>query len=305
MPFSYLILLQNDDETQKIRLVLNPAGKSRVTGNSLQRAILNHLHLSDCDGDAVSIEIYDGGKNLFVPLSSFADIQSSLRNRLRCTLIRTVTVAHPRLQLMGRYFPYDTTMIINRHQIQVQEHPNGSLGTGLTVWDGAILLTKFLEQEPAVVKDKSVLEFGSGTGLVGIAACILGATRVIMTDLPYALPLMQANVDCNRVQDRVECRSCDWYQSPEFGVERWAADVVLLADCVWVQELVPPLLATLKQFVSQHNPIVILSYQRRGKGAHDLFWDGMNQLFSSIVEMDVTSVGLSKPDVLHIYTCRN
>jgi hypothetical protein len=30
MPFSYLILLQNDDETQKIRLVLNPAGKEIV-----------------------------------------------------------------------------------------------------------------------------------------------------------------------------------------------------------------------------------------------------------------------------------
>jgi hypothetical protein len=304
MPFSCLILLQNDDQTQKIRLVLDRADKSRVTGNSLQRAILNHLHLSDCDCDTTSIEVYDREKNQFVSLSSFADIQSSLGNRLRCTLIRTVAVDHPRLQLLGRYFPYDTTMTINQHQIHVQEQPNGSLGTGLTVWDGAILLTKFLEQKPAEIEDKLVVEFGSGTGLVGIAACILGASRVIMTDLPYALPLMQDNVDCNRLHDRVQCRSCDWFDPPDFGVESWATDVLLLADCVWVQELVPPLLATLKQYVLQHNPIVMLSYQRRGKAAHDLFWDGMNQLFSSIIEMDVMSVGLSKPDGLHIYKCR-
>ena len=318
LPVNLLILLQNEDDTQKIRLSLpvnDNNDDSPVTGQQLQTTLLNHIN-----NNQVAIEIYHNVHHTFVPLHSIlTDIRAPpFGKHLRCIVVypqtTTTTTTTTPLQLLGRY--YDTTNIhINGKILHIQEQPNGTLGTGLTIWDGAILLTKVLEQIPSMVQGKRVLEFGSGVGLVGIAAACLGAKHVIMTDLPYALPLMKANVQQNihhfqqQQQPKqqilgIDCQPCNWFH-PSHLME-WSADVVLLADCVWVQDLVPPLLQTLEMFVAQQESVMmIVSYQQRGKAAHTIFWEGMNKLFSRIVELDIASMGLSKPPVLHIYTCQN
>jgi len=38
-----------------------------------------------------------------------------------------------------------------------------------------------------LLKDKRVLELGSGTGIVGLAAAAFGAQKVYLTDLPQYL----------------------------------------------------------------------------------------------------------------------
>ena len=48
----------------------------------------------------------------------------------------------------------------------------------MVVWDAAIVLSKYLETIRDQVRDKSVLELGSGTGAVGICAAALGAKQV-------------------------------------------------------------------------------------------------------------------------------
>jgi len=301
---SFLIVLLNNEgaATQKIRLSLlhddSCDGPGVVSGTALQQAILDHIHRSDA-----VIEVYYD--HTFVRLQN---LKGPFGTRLRCIVVEnTPPLTHPPLQLVGRYFDYNGTKSIRGHVIHVDERPSHHCSsTGSTVWDGALLLTNYLEHScSSLVQGKNILEFGSGTGLVGIAAAHLGAKRVIMTDLPYALPLMQANVQKNIVTStEVECRKCDWFNPPDFSGNDWLADVVLLADCVWVQELVPPLIATLEKFMIQHSPIVLVSYQQRGKTAHELFWQGMHQLFSIILEVDIASCGLSKPDVLHIYQCQ-
>jgi hypothetical protein len=65
--------------------------------------------------------------------------------------------------------------------------PVFALGSGLTLWDGAPALAKALELAAPDLSRATVLEVGAGTGLVGIAAAALGARRVVLTDLPYAL----------------------------------------------------------------------------------------------------------------------
>jgi Lysine methyltransferase len=147
---------------------------------------------------------------------------------------------------------------------------------------------------------------------VGIAACILGANRVILTDLPYAMDLMKANVARNKASANnnnnekaaVECRVCDWRQPPEFD-ETWSfCNVLLIADCVWIDELVEPLLHTISRFLdaSSHGFVkAIVSYQRRGKSAHDLFWPGMDRLFD---EVNKIVLSIDKPANLDIYECQ-
>lgn len=60
-------------------------------------------------------------------------------------------------------------------------------------------MAKFLEVEfsNATLKGNKVLELGSGTGLVGLAAAILGADQVMLTDLEYTLDnLRYENLIC-------------------------------------------------------------------------------------------------------------
>jgi Lysine methyltransferase len=179
------------------------------------------------------------------------------------------------------------------------------------------------------VQSKNVLELGAGCGLVGLAAGVLGARQVLMTDLPYALPNMQVNAmrhaeAYNKAGcELVVCAPLDWHHPPslqELGVvmnvdSPWIPDLILVADCVWMQELVEPLLSTIQRLTAKSahpctqdsaakqsmivSTRVLLSYQRRGKSTHEVFWNGLHgDRFQNVrlTDVDVTSVGLSKPD---------
>lgn len=43
----------------------------------------------------------------------------------------------------------------------------GYLGIGGKVWDSTYVLFKYLQRNPELIRQKSVFEFGSGTGLAG------------------------------------------------------------------------------------------------------------------------------------------
>lgn len=58
----------------------------------------------------------------------------------------------------------------------------------------------------ADVAGKTVLDFGCGSGVLAIAALLLGAERAIATDIdPQALLATQANAELNGVADRLHC----------------------------------------------------------------------------------------------------
>lgn len=177
-----------------------------------------------------------------------------------------------------------------------------------------------------------MLELGAGCGLVGLAAGVLGAKEVLLTDLPYALPNMQANLqrheDLCGTRGMMMCHALDWYDPPswqQLGAvllqnnnnttqqqqQLWIPQVILVADCVWMQELVEPLLSTLETLTGQSTKFntntcprmkVLISYQQRGKSTHEEFWNGLHTRFSNatLTEIDVSQVGLSKPDVIHL-----
>ncbi len=68
------------------------------------------------------------------------------------------------------------------------------------VWDAALVLARFLAKDANLrlffATHPLVLDLGSGTGVVGLAAAALGA-RVVLTDLPEFLPLIELNVKEN------------------------------------------------------------------------------------------------------------
>ena len=163
-----------------------------------------------------------------------------------------------------------------------------------------------------------VLELGSGCGLVGIAAGLLGAKQVVMTDLEYALPLMRDNVALNESAwidrkdprtTRLNCKICDWFHPPPANllmgstdVNTTHPDVILVADCVWLSSLVAPLLQTLKKYTKESTQVII-TYQQRGRETHDEFWEGIHSIFKKVKEIDTESAGVAKPDVFHVLLC--
>ena len=111
------------------------------------------------------------------------------------------------LALPGPEHPYrhDGDYVINGLAIRLHQEGGQGRGTAWAVWDGAIVLAKWLEHcSPAerqrlLPPGSTFLELGSGTGVAGLsaAACYNGAERGILTDLPAALPALQRNVNLN------------------------------------------------------------------------------------------------------------
>jgi len=261
----------------------------------------------------------------------------------------------PLLAIQGRYYEFNGVMEVRTTATKKNEtlrltfaeapnhHHNSSSddGTGFNVWDGAILLARYLQHAASCVVGRRVLELGAGCGGVpGITAAALGARHVTLTDLPHVLPRLRSNVERNREAIRlakasggvatittIECRACDWSQplprewlvpSPakaEIGVsdsnseEDGTAsssspfDVILVADCVWMEHLVAPLLAVLKRLTDETMGHVIISYQRRGKATHDAFWQGLHDIFSR-VEVLKPPHDFDMPDVFYLLSCR-
>ncbi|MBS0281130.1 MAG: methyltransferase [Proteobacteria bacterium] len=67
-------------------------------------------------------------------------------------------------------------------------------------WAGGQALARYLLDNPATVANKRVLDFGSGSGLVAIAAAKAGAAHVTAADIdPFAIAAIARNADANNV----------------------------------------------------------------------------------------------------------
>jgi len=143
---------------------------------------------------------------------------------------------------------------------------------------------------------------------VGICCSVLDAKEVVLTDLEYALPLMHENVERNRKDNcqSIECKACDWYKPPsisELCGDSDEPDVILVADCVWLSHLISPLIHTLQTYAGD-NTKVIITYQQRGKDAHELFMESIHDIFDVDIIDTEKKVGLVKPDVFYVLECR-
>ncbi|KAG2494469.1 hypothetical protein HYH03_007521 [Edaphochlamys debaryana] len=85
---------------------------------------------------------------------------------------------------------------------------------GWELWPAATLLASFLASPAGaalIPPGARVLELGAGLGLPGIVAALAAApAEVVLSDLPQALTLAQANAEANRVADRCRAEPLDW-----------------------------------------------------------------------------------------------
>ena len=55
---------------------------------------------------------------------------------------------------------------------------------GHHLWNAGRLISTYLEKNPSLVKDKTVLELGAGAGLPSLVCTVLGARKVVVSDYP-------------------------------------------------------------------------------------------------------------------------
>jgi predicted nicotinamide N-methyase len=106
-------------------------------------------------------------------------------------------------------------------------------------WAGGQALARYVLDNPQTVRGRSVLDFGSGSGLVGIAAMKAGARSVLSADIDkYAAAAIALNAEANSVgvtatTDDLIGNDGDW-------------DVILIGDMCYERPLAERLLAWLR-----------------------------------------------------------
>ena len=103
-------------------------------------------------------------------------------------------------------------------------------------WASGQMLAHYVLQNPAIVKDKVVLDFGAGSGIVGIAATMAGAKQVICCDIDtVSLLSCQANAALNAVT--TDTLDNLFELEPQFGMGK--VDVLLVADVLYDKANLP------------------------------------------------------------------
>ncbi|XP_066550670.1 protein N-lysine methyltransferase METTL21D isoform X1 [Amia ocellicauda] len=197
--------------------------------------------------------------------------------------------------------------------LRVKQCSRGDVGC--VVWDAAIVLSKYLETEqfcdPAAGintwADKTVVELGAGTGVVGLMAATLGA-HVIVTDLEDLQPLLETNI-----QDNAALVSSG---SVKAKVLKWGEDVaeflpppdfLLMADCIYYEQSLEPLVMTLRSLAGPQT-CIICCYEQRTMGhnpeVEKRFFELLLRHFESeAIPLEKQDPEYSSPDihVLHLH----
>jgi len=122
--------------------------------------------------------------------------------------------------------------------------------TGMGIWS-AKYLCKFLVSNPQLVQGRQVLELGAGTGLAGIVAHHLGASKVILTDGDlHALQNLRFNATKN-TSPVVPCPQLIWGEEVEAFHRRYGSfQVILACDCIYMNKCIAPFWETVDRLLS-------------------------------------------------------
>ncbi|WP_430423826.1 class I SAM-dependent methyltransferase [Phenylobacterium sp.] len=109
-------------------------------------------------------------------------------------------------------------------------------------WAGGQALARHVLDRPDVVSGKAVVDFASGSGIVGIAAMQAGATRVLAADIdPFCGEALSLNATANGVA--VDYTDADLLDAPP---PPWA-DVILAGDICYEKPLADRVMAWLAE----------------------------------------------------------
>ncbi|KAL5551244.1 hypothetical protein UlMin_001420 [Ulmus minor] len=185
----------------------------------------------------------------------------------------------------------DKTLVVFEHD-QLYDSVSGRVLTGSWLWEAAVVLAEKMaapDQLNFSFEGKSVIELGAGTGLPGMTAARLGASRVVLTDIGALVPGLLKNVEANGLGDRVEVRELVW-GSDELG----EFEVVLMSDVFFAVEEMAALAETMKRVCKDGTRILAASEVRQTTG------ECLNELAKNGFELVELASGI---DSYAVYCC--
>ncbi|KAG0463441.1 hypothetical protein HPP92_019510 [Vanilla planifolia] len=189
-------------------------------------------------------------------------------------------------------------------EIVIRQLP--SQGLSFQLWPAAFSFVSLLDRDPSALLLPSdsaaiplrILELGSGTGLVGIAAAAILGAHVTLTDLPHVLPNLEFNALANSgiVSARggsITVRQLRWGASEDVSKLGFPTkfDAVLASDVVYYDHLFNPLLETLRVMVTGEVAF-LMAHLRRWKKRDAVFFRLSRKLFEvEVVHTDPPQPG--------------
>eukprot|EP00897_Mesotaenium_endlicherianum_P008807 jgi/Mesen1/7955/ME000422S07108 len=157
---------------------------------------------------------------------------------------------------------------------------NTTMHVGTTVWEASLVMAKWLEKNhkkdgefsPLNLRGKRAIELGAGCGIA---------------DIPAVLPILKKNVKRNLASLNPKFRAAAGPAGvfPEVGKLKTgllgAFDVVVVADVVYLEDIVEPLISTMRALVDERS-VVLLGYSLRQAEAHALFWAALPRVFDVV-----------------------
>ncbi|CAM9518721.1 unnamed protein product, partial [Chrysoparadoxa australica] len=160
----------------------------------------------------------------------------------------------------------ETLLTLARGRGSLSLTTDWDVGIGGGLWSTGVQLVEHFAMFPnlylSILKGKRVLELGSGTGLVGLAATAFDPCEVAITDLASHLDIIAVNLERNKangiIPDSciVKVQKYDWGEALEAG-EDAAYDVILGTDVAYYDCLHKPLIQTLRKCSSPHTLIIL------------------------------------------------
>lgn len=180
----------------------------------------------------------------------------------------------------------------------VYDSATGRALTGSWVWDSALVLSHWISAH-INFQGKTVLELGAGAGVPGMTAALLGASRVMLTDVQPLLHALLKNVEANGLKERVEVKELVW-GSDESVNEIIAStssmfDVVLMSDVFFDPEDIESLGRTLQRVCGEGTEVWAANELRPSTS------ECLNQLTAQgfqVVELDLDTSQLSVQDIV-------
>lgn len=118
-------------------------------------------------------------------------------------------------------------------------------------WAGGQALARYILDNPEMVRDRRVVDFAAGSGLVAVAAALSGARSVLAVDVdPFSVAACEMNAVANGVAVTVSCEDIVGQPLPE-------ADVLLAGDICYEQPLAGRVERWFRSLVAVGTPVIM------------------------------------------------
>lgn len=165
------------------------------------------------------------------------------------------------------------------------------------LWDGSLALTGYIDHVialqairsmpvfesvlvSATFKKLNVLELGCGCGIVGIGlAQTVPDCDVLLTDLPEVDELVERNIKAANpaMSSRIEFTPLDWEAPLPAKIQSRLFDLILVAECIYNSDSIPPLVDTLTALIKRSPKAVIVISTKVRHESEAMFWDLFHQ----------------------------